>query len=122
MKAKYYLYRNLRTGGFSIKYKGIVVARDNLFTMRKVTFHVNENGRKKVIKEKQKNVHAFIVAKKFDRPAMVSESVYDIIKLREYKEVSYNPYGADHFFLVETNEPIYNACHVICIDGKVYIK
>lgn len=120
MKAKYYLYRNLRTGGFSIKHKGLVVAGDSLFTMKKVEFKINQTGRERARKEKQKNVHAFIVAKGWARPAMVKWCVYDIMRKAKYREVSYNPYGENNFFYVDTNEPIYKAYHVICIDGKVF--
>jgi len=122
MSAKYYLYRNLKikTGGFSIKRNGLVVDRGTLFTMNNATFKINQIGRAQVRKKKQKNVHAYVVAKKYYHPAMVAWSVYDIIQLRGYKQVSYNPYGENCFFIVETNEPIKHARHVICIDGRVY--
>ena len=122
MSAKFYLYRNLhiKTGGFSIKRKGVVVARDTLFTMRKVSFKINEIGRNKVREQKQKNVHAFIVSKSYERPAMVTWCVHDVIEKVGYKEISYNPYGENYFFVVETNKPIERAKHVICLEGKVY--
>ena len=61
MSAKYYIYRNLHTKGFSMRYKGKVIQRPFCFRAYNVSFKVNEKGRQRVIKERQKNVHTFIV-------------------------------------------------------------
>ena len=120
MKAKRYMYRNLRTGAFSVKRKGIVVKRGNLFTMNNVDFKVNEVGRNRVLETKQKNVHAYIVAKRVHTPAMNEWCAEDMANAGGYKQVSYNPYEGPYFFVVSTKEPIYKARHVICVAGKVY--
>ena len=65
MNAKYYIYRNLRTGGFSVRHRGLVIDRLNTFVAEDVEFKVNEKGRQQVIKDHQKNVHAFVVADKY---------------------------------------------------------
>jgi hypothetical protein len=63
--AKYYIYRNLHTGGFSIKLRGKVVDRSNSFIANDISFKINEIGRQRVIMERQKNVHAYIVADEY---------------------------------------------------------
>ena len=85
-------------------------------------FVVNEKGRQNVIEKKQKNVHAYIKAKNVYVPAMNLWCAEDICLNKGYELVSYNPYEAPHFFIVETGEPIYKARHVVCIAGKVYVK
>ncbi len=93
--AKYYIYRNLHTGGFSVKYKGRVIDRLNTMRATGVTFKVSEKGRQKVISEKRKNVHAFVVADKYTKERWpivpVIMDVDDSIKIR------YNPYKGAHF-------------------------
>ena len=64
--------------------------------LRDVTFKVRESGRQKVLKEKRKNVHAFVVGTIVDeRPALAGRSVY------------YNPYKTETF--VCDGEPIHEA-------------
>ena len=92
--AKYYIYRNLRTKGFSIRYRGIVIDRLFTFTAEGVELKVNELGRQRVIKERQKNVHAFVIADKY------IAKTYPILKgdlLDNKRRVTYNPYVAAHF-------------------------
>ncbi len=94
MTARYYIYRNLRTKGFSIRYRGIVVDRLFTFSAEGVEFKVNELGRERVLKERQKNVHAFVVADKY------KAEKYPILKgnlLDNKSRVTYNPYTAAHF-------------------------
>lgn len=123
MAAKYYLYRNLHTGGFSIKHRGKVCSRCNIFTMKDVEFRVSKKGQHQVQKNNQKNVHAYIVADNYQH-ASISPIALDklIIADGTMKEITYNPYGESTFYIKETNEPINNADYVICVNGKVYIK
>lgn len=91
MKAKYYIYRNLHTGGFSVRYRGIVIDRLHKFTATGVTFKVNDAGRKRVIEEGRKNVHAFVVADKYK--GLINKQ-YELDKL---EKITYNPYTDMHF-------------------------
>ena len=60
------VYRNLHTGTMSVQkyYKGtgwrLLGHADNL-TLINVQFCVNQNGRTRVLKERSKNVHAYII-------------------------------------------------------------
>ena len=88
MSAKYYIYRNLHKDLFSIRHKGRVIDRDAGIVAEGIQFKVNESGRQRVISEKKKNVHAFVVADKYYR--------YNGI-LTNCKKISYNPYAAGYF-------------------------
>lgn len=62
------VYRNLhKTDGghvwFSIKKGGYVVAHTTRITISEVEFQVNEAGRQRVLREKKKNVHAFVTGR-----------------------------------------------------------
>jgi hypothetical protein len=111
--AKYYIYRNLRTGGFSVRYRGRVVDRLHIFTAMNVEFKVNELGRQRVIKEKQKNVHAFVVAGRYK--GLINKE-YELDKL---VKVTYNPYIDTQFKYRASN--IYNAKEVVFKDGRCFL-
>ncbi len=113
MKARYYIYRNLHTGGFSVKRKGRVVDRISQYSLmaEDVEFKVNEGGRQRVIKDKKKNVHAFIVCDKY--------ILYGRESVDNARIVTYNPYKSSSFTC--DGKPIANAKKVVCRDGKCYL-
>jgi hypothetical protein len=111
--AKYYIYRNLHTGGFSVRYRGRVIDRLNIFTAQNVTFKVNESGRQRVVKEGRKNVHAFVVA---DRYKGLINKEYELDKLGKIK---YNPYAANFFMC--NGHPIAHAKEVVFKDGRCFL-
>ena len=114
--AKYYLYRNLRTGGFSIKQRGLVVDRAKFVTMSNVKFKVNELGRERVLKEKAKNVHAYMVADNY-------KTIQDVMwQPDKFREATYNPYENETFVDAKTGEPILEASFAIATRGKVYVR
>jgi len=114
MPAKYYLYRNLHTGTFSVKYKGVVISHPRSCLLTNVQFKVSKKGQARVRKEKRKNVHATLAAHKISR---INES-FDIT---DYEEVYYNPYKTDTFVFADGTAPsiVYE---VVCTDNKIYIK
>jgi len=111
--AKYYIYRNLRTGGFSVRYRGRVVNRLFTFSAQGVEFKVNELGRQRVIKEKQKNVHAFVVADKYKG---LINNEYELDKL---VKITYNPYTDTQFKYCASD--IYSAKEVVFKDGRCFL-
>ena len=111
MTAKYYIYRNLHTGGFSVKYRGLVIDRGFSFTAENITFKVNELGRQKVIAQRHKDVHAYVVADKYN----FNETV-DVDNL---EEVTYNPYKFPYF--LSSGKKIENAKKVAFSGGKCYL-
>lgn len=111
--AKYYIYRNLRTGGFSVRYRGRVIDRLNIFTAMNVEFKVNELGRQRVIKEKQKNVHAFVVAGRYKGLINKEYALDKLIK------ITYNPYTDAQFMC--NGKDIHNAKEVVFKDGRCFL-
>lgn len=112
--AKYYIYRNLHTGGFSVRYRGRVVNRLDKFTAINVKFKVNDSGRKRVIGDGRKNVHAFVVADKY-KGLINSECELD-----KLVRITYNPY-IDTQFKCQCKD-IYSAREVVFNNGCCYLS
>ena len=116
------VYRNLHKRCFSVRHDGIVI--DHLLDaesilLGKVKFVVQPAGRAKVLREKRKNVHAFVrgeYALAIDRVGLNwNTAPYD-------KEVTYNPYKGDTFYYKYSGFPILEADEVLIRDGKVWVR
>ena len=107
------VYYNFHKKLFSVqeKVKGRwkVVDHTKDLIIRNATFKVSEAGRQRVLKEKRKNVHAFIVGERFHFHP----------RIPAYKDtVMYNPYKGKHFNIVNADRPIDSAKYVTIVDGK----
>lgn len=95
------VYFNLHKKCFSVQdYKTrLVIDHVNKINLHDAEFRVSESGRQRVLREKRKNVHAFVVG-------YISES-----ELENKKAVTYNPYKFKSFMAVNTDglEPIFKA-------------
>ena len=80
------VYRNLHKQCYSVQQCGVVVGHCDVINMVKVKFVVSEAGRQRVIKDKKKNVHAFIVG----YPTLVNAPSNMV-------QVRYNPYESGNF-------------------------
>lgn len=92
-------YRNLRTGLWSVK-QGVVRFHTNCIFLKDVTFPVNEKVRQRVIANKRKEVHAFVMGFLTEAGDAPLFNAY----CKRKQEVTYNPYKNDTF---------------VCKDGKV---
>lgn len=118
------VYRNLNNGLISIQdlSTGLVLGHAYAVDLEEATFIVREAGRQQVLKEKRKNVHAFV------RGKVISIQNFQPYKGRSLKvtrlsdvfffdqdlqgsdvwatttKVSYNPYKAPHFVTPEGDE------------------
>lgn len=99
-QAKFYIYRNLHQNCFSIKYRGIVVGRATNIIAINPSFQVSEAGRQKVISERRKNVHAYVVCDDF----LLDPQYYRVVNKGEVK---YNPYKNESF--VCDDQPIFKS-------------
>ena len=111
--SRYHVYRNLRTKTFSLKYKGRVIGHPQELLLQDAEFHVLESGRRRVIKERRKNVHAVIKAQWIHRP--------HLIRILEKEEVYYNPYKTATFTIKATGEPVHEASMVMAKDNQIFI-
>ena len=85
------IYRNLNKPGktYSIRQDGLIIGHSNSLLLKDCEFIVNEVGRQRVIKQKRKNVHAFI------RGELLNCNPEHL----DYGEVTYNPYKNKSFLL-----------------------
>lgn len=107
------VYYNLHKHTFSVQQKGLVVLHLDMVVMNDAEFRVNETGRQRVLKEKRKNVHAFV-------NGSLSFSTEDVDS--SYREAAYNPYLYDSFVDKETGQRINKADKVILRDKKIFYK
>ena len=125
MPAKYYIYRNLTTGGFSVKYKGTVVARTDFLIAFAPTFKVNKKGRQRVIKSGQKSVHAYVVLPTYDF-TRIDNGIYYSSKFLsdtlEYRRITYEPFVNDYFKYVDTGERVTDVTTMYGQYGELWVK
>ena len=122
---RFKIYRNLHRQSFSIQgylkeKKGYrVVDRANVAVMENVIFKVMQRGREKVIEEKRKNVHAFVMPEKYKHISKRAKSKYNTDELRE---IYYNPYKYNSFVYKDTEESLDGKSleKVLMINNKVY--
>lgn len=112
------VYYNLHKKCLSVRPIGGKVSHTNSILMENVKFSVQPAGRRKVLAEKRKNVHAFVRGNHVD----------DMDKLRaasesqDWNAVYYNPYKHDTFICLETEEPIYAANECLIIDKYIFVR
>ena len=108
------VYYNFRKKLFSVQEKvngkWKVVEHTNELCIRNAAFKVSEAGRQRVLKQKRKNVHAFILGERF--PFIPKSFVYR-------DEVSYDPYKGPNFMVVSEGKPLDRAKYVTIFNGKV---
>lgn len=110
-----FVYKNLHNGKFSVKNveTGLVVGHADSLALTDVAFKVSQAGRKRVLTEKVKNVHAGI------------EGTYSPAHLFSLEVttnlVTYNPYKHGYFYDRDTEEAIFKAKEVyFAASGRVY--
>lgn len=115
------VYRNLHTKGWSIQHNGLVIAHANTVELTKANFKVSQSGRDRCLRERRKNVHAFVIG-----DLVCTDSKIKDIPLME---VTYNPYKAPAFF---STKPLFKGRefyideqskygYVFCSDSAVFV-
>ena len=111
-------YYNLKKHTFSVQEKRNGDWRvnkerySNRIIVDKPTFEVSEAGRQRVLKEKVKNVHAFVVGFEIDREIDKSNLI----------EATYNPYQYSSFVIKATGEPIESAKLALLENKKIFVQ
>ena len=96
-------YYNLHKKTFSVRHAGRVWFHTNVLTLRNCKFAVQPAGRAKVLKEKKKNVHAFV------RGFFVRGDDHTNHRMLHADQAMYNPYKTSTFVDIGTGEPVYEA-------------
>ena len=110
------IYKNLHKNCYSIQEKingyWKVIEYSNNILIKNCMFKVYESGRQRVIKEKRKNVHAYVYGEKVNKNIDISNLII----------ISYNPYISDTFYIKETKEKIYKANYILLKEDGIYAK
>lgn len=119
MKVK--VYRNLHKNCYSIvslegRTRGRVVDYKNEIVLLSPKFKVSEAGRQRVIKEKRKNVHAYVSGH-----FLPEYQDLDNWKNLLEEKVTYNPYVSGHFHSKNTNRVVHDAEIVLLCKEGVFI-
>ena len=98
------VYFNLHKKMFSVvalsgPNKNRVISHTDSLMLRDTKFRVQSSGRQKVLKEKKKNVHAFVYG-------YITEKISASSGLHR---VTYNPYKYNSFVIKESECPIYES-------------
>jgi hypothetical protein len=105
------VYWNLHKDVFSVRDRktGLVIGHCDEVRLSKVKFHVNQGGRERVLRERKKNVHAFV------RGTIIDHDPITLTPIR------YNPYEAG-FFRGPNGNPVMGAQAVCMKDGKILAR
>lgn len=133
-----YTYFSLKTHEFSVRHKGKVRAHaDRLLVLpgdgkQTVEFKVSEPGRQRVLREKRKNVHSYVVGDAWTEyawgfecktiPARTIKCRHDVIddlneRYGNPVAVSYNPYKGGTFYRKGNGAAVREAEAVIMVSG-----
>jgi len=102
------VYKNLHTGTFSVRQDGRVISHPNVVALRDVKFRVQPAGRAKVLREKRKNVHAYVSG--YIVPLTCDFLLSDYQWTYDKRPVRYNPYE-DGFFKDDNGNRV-DACQL----------
>jgi len=102
------VYYNLHKHTFSLQSRnkedyGKVIGHTEHVILKNANYVVRKGGRDKVLQEKKKNVHAFVIG----------ELVEAIDTRMLERKVSYNPYKAKSFYEVDTGDVIASSGYAI---------
>jgi len=113
-KGRVQVYYNLHKKCLSVRHKGKVIEHAQEVTLTDARFHVQQAGRERVLKEKRKNVHAY-VSGKLKETFWFTQAPKYIWTAKQ--SVTYNPYKYKNFVNKKTLEPVTSA-EVVHISGK----
>ena len=118
-------YFNLHKKCLSYRPSGGKVQHAHTLLLNNVKFAVQPAGREKVLREKKKNVHAFVRGEvAFVRPTSADDDG-DLspanMERQGYRPITYNPYKYDSFVFADTGEPVYSARQVAIIGRQLWM-
>jgi hypothetical protein len=97
------VYFNLHKKCLSVRHKGKVIHHSNYVKILNPKFVVSEAGRQRVLREKRKNVHAFV---RGELAALENDPKDSADNLQT---ITYNPYKYTSFVAKSNEAPVHNA-------------
>lgn len=115
-----FVYYNLHKNLWSIRSldTGRVIGHERIVILKDAKPRVSEAGRLRVLKEKQKNVHAGIVG------TLKIIKVYNNLEesISNCKQITYNPYKYNTFVYKDNDNISFKGCQeAIMKDKRVYV-
>jgi len=117
MRRKYRLYRNLHKGCFSVQeyiprvgYRVVDHISDE-YVLTDCTFKVYESGRHKVLQEKRKNVHAYVLFNTYSKGT----------ELLSTEQPYYNPYKCTAFISSVSKKELKHINKIQISNNQLYI-
>jgi hypothetical protein len=112
---KVMVHYNLNKHTFSITYKNKLITHADHIKLNDVEFRVRPGGRARVLEDKRKNVHAFVIGTlleycKYPCESLPNETNNNI--------VTYDPYKYSSYVMKDTKEPIYRVGGVEMINSR----
>lgn len=114
---KHFCYFNLHKKVFSVRNEKTkkVEHHSSIVVLKNCTLKVSQAGRKRVLQERKKNVHAGV------RGELIS--IEDVsFDENEFIELTYNPYFYDSFVVKSNKTPVKTAETVILKDKRIFAK
>ena len=117
-------YFNLHKKCLSYRPSGGKVRHAHTLLLNNVKFAVQPAGREKVLREKKKNVHAFVRGEVAFVRHDITEDDGDItvgtMERHGYRPITYNPYKYESFVYADTGEPVYETKQVAIIGRQLW--
>lgn len=111
------VYKNLRTGTWSVRHKGRVIGHDEYVFLMDAEFIVQPAGNARVRREGRKNVHAFVRGDLYIRGGYA----YDDLQKPCGDRVTYNPYEHTAFVNVH-GQAVARGALVECTPEGVFVE
>lgn len=118
-----FIYRNVHKHCYSVRNEklGRVTKHTASVLMKDATLVVSKAGRERVLREKQKNIHAGI---RGELVAVGSAAITERRRLdsKDWTQVYYNPFKVETFVEKATNMPIFKADYVLLTSEGVFVR
>jgi len=119
---KFKVYRNLNKKTWSVQSKTKkgwrVLCHSDEIILKDATFIVSKAGRARVIREKRKNVHAYVQGEPLFVRGLTKNTPLPILKFTN--KITYNPYKHGTFRNKTINKPIHKAPIVLLSEQGVW--
>lgn len=120
----YRIYRNLHKSEYTVQHYIKGVGWRKLFGAKNIScinvkFKIYESGRQRVISEKKKNVHAFVIADDVFELDTCNQAAYNRVYEHNPRKVTYNPYKYNSFVYANTGSPIETCDYAIMSDHGI---
>ncbi len=110
------IYFNLHKKCLSIRHKGLVIAHAAAAELTDIKFAVSQAGRARVLREKRKNVHAYVRGTLASYIPLGESVPYDN---EVVSTVTYNPYKYDSFVRVVDQSRITKALSALVVGRRI---